>query len=142
MAAPSMNSPIPALPKSWRCKRQANQSPSDRPITMPREGFTMQAISNPSQPAITDDSLGATRADPVLVTTPPILVARGISKRYGKIMAVDNVDVTVYPGEILGIVGESGSGKSTLLRMLNLEEEPDTGHYSLEIPAYQGANLF
>jgi putative phosphonate transport system ATP-binding protein len=55
---------------------------------------------------------------------------------------VNHVDVTVYPGEILGIVGESGSGKSTLLRILNLEEQPDSGHYALDIPDHAGHNLF
>ncbi|MBX3013527.1 MAG: ATP-binding cassette domain-containing protein, partial [Caldilineaceae bacterium] len=42
----------------------------------------------------------------------------------------------------VGIVGESGSGKSTLLRMLNLEEQPDTGSYTLSIPGYAECNLF
>jgi len=74
--------------------------------------------------------------------TAPVVQVRGVSKRYGRIKAVDNVDVTVYPGEILGIVGESGSGKSTLLRMLNLEEAPDTGSYHLAIAGYEQHNLF
>jgi putative phosphonate transport system ATP-binding protein len=76
------------------------------------------------------------------VRTPPVLQVSGVSKRYGRIVAVDNVDVTVYPGEILGVVGESGSGKSTLLRMLNLEEQPDSGSYTLTIDGYEGGNLF
>ena len=79
---------------------------------------------------------------PRFVTTPPVVQVYGVSKRYGRVSAVDNVDVTVYPGEILGIVGESGSGKSTLLRMLNLEEAPDTGRYQLAIPGYEEHNLF
>ncbi len=79
---------------------------------------------------------------PQFVTTPPVLQVRAASKHYGRIVAVDNVDLTVYPGEILGIVGESGSGKSTLLRMLNLEEQPDTGSYRLDIPGYEQGNLF
>ena len=81
--------------------------------------------------------------EPRLVTTQPLLRARGVVKMYGngRIHAVNNVDVTAYPGEILGIVGESGSGKSTLLRTLNLQEEPDAGHYSLDIPGYEGINL-
>lgn len=79
---------------------------------------------------------------PQLMTVPPVLVAQGVSKRYGKIVAVENVDVTVYPSEILGIVGESGSGKSTLLRMLNLEEAPDQGDYALDIPDFADENLF
>ena len=82
------------------------------------------------------------QAVPQLVTSQPVLQAQGVSKRYGRIVAVDNVDVTVYPGEILGIVGESGSGKSTLLRMLNLEEEADSGHYALALPGYDDRNLF
>ena len=79
---------------------------------------------------------------PRFVTTPPVVQVYGLSKRYGRVSAVENVDVTVYPGEILGIVGESGSGKSTLLRMLNLEEAPDTGRYQLAIPGYEEHNLF
>ncbi len=79
---------------------------------------------------------------PRFMLTAPVVQVRGVSKRYGRIKAVDNVDVTVYPGEILGIVGESGSGKSTLLRMLNLEEAPDTGSYQLAIAGYEQHNLF
>ncbi|MFN8440213.1 MAG: ATP-binding cassette domain-containing protein [Caldilineaceae bacterium] len=79
---------------------------------------------------------------PRFVFNPPVLRAQKVCKRYGHIVAVDNVDVTVYPGEILGIVGESGSGKSTLLRLLNLEEEADSGSYQLAIEGYKGRNLF
>ena len=84
---------------------------------------------------------GAGLAAPQLVTAQPVLQAHGVSKRYGRLIAVDNVDVTVYPGEILGIVGESGSGKSTLLRILNLEEEADSGHYTLALPGQAGRDL-
>lgn len=78
---------------------------------------------------------------PRLVTQTPLLDATGLMKRYGTVLAVDNVDLTVYPGEILGIVGESGSGKSTVLRILNLEERPDAGTYRLELPEYKETNL-
>lgn len=80
--------------------------------------------------------------EPRLVTTQPILTARNVVQTYGEIVAVNHVDVTVYPGEILGIVGESGSGKSTLLRALNLQEQPDSGTYHLNIEGYEGINLF
>lgn len=111
----------------------------------------MQAILNPPLPTTTAELRSSheralPQLMPQLVTTPPVLVATSVSKHYGKIVAVDNVDVTVYPGEILGIVGESGSGKSTLLRMLNLEEAPETGHYALDIPDFgpdfDDVNLF
>jgi putative phosphonate transport system ATP-binding protein len=81
-------------------------------------------------------------AAPQFATTAPVLTVRGLTKRYGRVVAVENVDVTVYPGEILGIVGESGSGKSSVLRLLNLEELPDSGDYRLALPAYAGQNLF
>lgn len=78
---------------------------------------------------------------PKLVTTRPLLVARNVSKSYGEVAALREVSATVYPGEVLGIVGESGSGKSTFLRCLNLEETPDTGSYTLDLPDVAG-NLF
>jgi putative phosphonate transport system ATP-binding protein len=78
---------------------------------------------------------------PRLVTTAPLVRATGLSKRYGPIEAVAGVDVEAYPGEVLGIVGESGSGKSTVLRLLNLEESPDSGEYTLDIPKLSGKNL-
>lgn len=81
-------------------------------------------------------------SSPPLFQTPPLLLARRIRKSYGRVQALVDVDVRVYPGEVLGIVGESGSGKSTLLRLLNLEEAPDAGEYFLNVPGYQGVNLF
>ncbi len=82
------------------------------------------------------------RAAPRLVTNKPLLEARGLAKHYGPIVAVEDVDLNVYAGEVLGIVGESGSGKSTVLRLLNLEEPPDTGEYRLNIPAHERQDLF
>ncbi len=78
---------------------------------------------------------------PQLVKTQPLLVARNVSKSYGAVHALRDVSAVVYPGEVLGIVGESGSGKSTFLRCLNLEETPDSGSYTLDLPDVQG-NLF
>ena len=74
---------------------------------------------------------------PRITTVQPLLVAHGVVKRYGNVTAVDGVDVTAYPGEVLGIVGESGSGKSTVLRLLNLEESVDEGSYQLAIGNWQ-----
>ncbi len=78
---------------------------------------------------------------PRLVETKPLLTARNVSKSFGDVHALCDVSATVYPGEVLGIVGESGSGKSTFLRCLNLEDVPDQGSYSLDLPDVQG-NLF
>lgn len=82
------------------------------------------------------------RAAPRLLRTEPLLNMRDISKSYGNVRALRDVDAAVYPGEVMGIVGESGSGKSTLLRMMNLEDTPDSGNYTLRLPGRENENLF
>lgn len=78
---------------------------------------------------------------PRLVTTAPLMELTALSKRYGEVVALEEVSARVYPGEVLGVVGESGSGKSTFLRMMNLEETPDSGTYRLDLPGLPD-NLF
>jgi putative phosphonate transport system ATP-binding protein len=78
---------------------------------------------------------------PALVSATPLLHAQQLVKNYGRLTAVAGVEVTVYPGEVLGIVGESGSGKSSLLRLLNLEEKPEQGEYYLDLEGYHQMNL-
>ncbi len=57
-----------------------------------------------------------------------IISMRHISKRFGKLVALDDVSLEVRRGEVLMIIGPSGSGKSTLLRCINHLEVPDKGH--------------
>ena len=52
---------------------------------------------------------------------------RGLTRRFGSVVAVDAVDLDVPAGQMLGIIGRSGAGKSTLLRMINRLTEPSTG---------------
>ena len=47
---------------------------------------------------------------------PPVR-ARGLVKRYGEILAVDNIDLTVQVGDVYGFLGPNGAGKTTTLRM-------------------------
>lgn len=56
-----------------------------------------------------------------------VLVAKGITKKYGEHTAVDNVSLSIKKGECLGLVGESGSGKSTLAKCLLMLEPIDKG---------------
>ena len=48
----------------------------------------------------------------------PIVRLQSITKRFGGILALNNVDLDIFPGEVLGLVGENGAGKSTLMRVL------------------------
>lgn len=57
----------------------------------------------------------------------PLLEAAGLHLRFGPIVALDNVGVAVWPGEVLAIVGESGSGKTTLLNALAGRLRPASG---------------
>ena len=57
----------------------------------------------------------------------PLLRMTGISKRFPGVLALDNVDFEVGPGEIHALLGENGAGKSTLLKILSGAQRPDSG---------------
>ena len=62
-----------------------------------------------------------------LAAREPFLEARGISKFFGHVTALDNVTVALYPGEVLALVGDNGAGKSTLVSILSGVAQPDAG---------------
>ena len=62
----------------------------------------------------------------------PILKARNLVKRYGRVTALDHCDFELMPGEILGVIGDNGAGKSTLIKALCGAVIPDQGEVYLE----------
>ncbi|MFD0266180.1 ATP-binding cassette domain-containing protein [Streptomyces sp. NPDC127106] len=58
----------------------------------------------------------------------PALTLRGITKRYGTVTALSEVDLDVVPGEIVGLLGHNGAGKTTLMSLVAGLLRPDTGH--------------
>ncbi len=65
----------------------------------------------------------------------PAILIEGLTKRYGSgsaaVDALKGVDMTVWPGEVVGLIGPSGSGKTTLLKCLGAVIEPTTGRFTL-----------
>ena len=61
-----------------------------------------------------------------------VLEARGLSKSYGPIVAIENVDIALERGEILAIVGDNGAGKSTLVKILSGALAADHGDVFVE----------
>lgn len=62
----------------------------------------------------------------------PILKARGLVKRYGKVTAINHSDFDLMPGEILAVIGDNGAGKSSIVKALCGAVIPDEGEIWLE----------
>lgn len=64
--------------------------------------------------------------------TTPVLQARGLVKRYGRVVALDHADFDLMPGEVLAVIGDNGAGKSTLIKALTGAIAPDSGEIRLD----------
>ncbi len=74
----------------------------------------------------------------------PLLVAQGLTKTFtsghDKITVLNNMDFTIYSGEMVAIIGESGTGKTTLLQVLGGLSAPDSGSLKLNKKTIEMAN--
>lgn len=61
-----------------------------------------------------------------------LIKMNNLNKEFGKVKALNNINLSVYEGEWLAIMGPSGSGKSTLLNILSLMDTPSSGEYILD----------
>ena len=62
----------------------------------------------------------------------PTLRARNITKRFGGVVALDDVSIDIASGQITGLVGDNGAGKSTLIRIISAVLTPDSGTIELD----------
>jgi simple sugar transport system ATP-binding protein len=67
-----------------------------------------------------------------VVNGQPVLEARGIVKTFGRVVALNGANFTVYPGEVVALVGDNGAGKSTLVKTLVGVHPPDRGEILFE----------
>ena len=74
------------------------------------------------------------------MTDQPLVRMRGITKRFGGVTALQNVDLDAYAGEVLAIVGDNGAGKSTLIKVLTGVYQPTEGEITLDGQAVEFAN--
>ena len=71
----------------------------------------------------------------------PVLSVRGMNKTFGATIALRQVDIDVYPGEIRGLIGENGSGKSTLTSIIAGIQKADTGEVTFHGKPWQPASM-
>lgn len=112
-------------------------------------GPTAQVLTAPEHP--TTQRLAAAvprgpKPGPAATLGPVVLSARGVSRTFpipggGHVRAVDDVDLDLRRGEVLGLVGESGSGKTTLARLLLAADAPDAGEVTLDGAPWSAAGV-
>jgi ABC-type sugar transport system ATPase subunit len=69
---------------------------------------------------------------PAVPADTPVLEVSGVTKRFGALVVLRGIDLTLRPGEVLGLVGDNGAGKSTLVKILSGFHGQDEGHLLIE----------
>lgn len=72
--------------------------------------------------------------DPSIQTptpVPPAIVAHGLTRKFGSRVSVDNLSLSIYPGELYALLGDNGAGKTTTISMLTTLLEPSSGDFQI-----------
>jgi fructose transport system ATP-binding protein len=92
---------------------------------MDSKGESLMTTSQPETHAPADDfGPGSTQT--------PVIQAKNLVKRYGRVTAISGSDLELYPGEILAVIGDNGAGKSSLIKALSGALVPDSGEIYLD----------
>ena len=64
--------------------------------------------------------------------TAPLIEVQSVSKYFGSVIALKDISMSVYAGEVMCLLGDNGAGKSTLIKILSGVHRPSDGHYMFE----------
>jgi fructose transport system ATP-binding protein len=80
------------------------------------------------------DPKGRQMSDSIMpaIDAEPVLRAVGLTKRFGRVTALESADLELYPGEVLAVIGDNGAGKSSLIKCLSGAMVPDSGTMELD----------
>lgn len=110
-------------------------------IKSPADFEALSAISGSStspEPAgqVPNITFGATfdnkELEPSLQKSQPVISVKKLTQRYGEVLALDDIDLEIYPGELVAILGENGSGKTTLVKHFNGLLRPYSGNLTVK----------
>ncbi|MHC5795847.1 dipeptide ABC transporter ATP-binding protein [Lacisediminihabitans sp. FW035] len=112
--------------------RVVESGPTERVLADPQHPYTRGLIAAvPTGRPRFSRLTGAAAVERAPVADDEVLTANGLSRRFGSLVAVDDVSFSLRRGRTLGVVGESGSGKTTLARLVLALERPDSGEVTM-----------
>jgi ABC-2 type transport system ATP-binding protein len=89
--------------------------------------MVQRSFARPSNRFAMPQSRLATPAEPASAAAAPIVEARALTRRFGTLVAIDHVSLSIAPGEVFALIGPNGAGKSTLMKMFTTLLAPSSG---------------